>query len=170
MTTQTTPAHAIELAELIDAGEASAEAANAMRSLANHVEALTAERNHWKANHDAQVQRARVLIDRPDIPLERVKAYEQIGVLTSERDDYRVKYNDTYAALDDCARENIVLTAERDEWKSKHFAFKDRDDMRDDAERYRFLRSAKTIAISREAAICPVAYDAAIDAEMKAAS
>lgn len=45
MTTPTTPAHAIDLAELIDAGEASAESANAMRSLAQQVEALTAERD-----------------------------------------------------------------------------------------------------------------------------
>lgn len=38
------------------------------------------------------------------------------------------------------------LKAERDEWKSKHFAFKDRDDMRNDAELYRHLRDhfAKT--------------------------
>lgn len=48
--------------------------------------AMTAERDHWKANHDAQVQRARLLIDRQDIPVERVKAYEQVTALTAVRD------------------------------------------------------------------------------------
>ncbi|KVH64436.1 hypothetical protein WS89_03905 [Burkholderia sp. MSMB1072] len=45
------------------------------------IEATCKERDHWKANHDAQVQRARVLVDRPDMPLERVQAYQQIGEL-----------------------------------------------------------------------------------------
>lgn len=35
-----------------------------------------AERDHWKANHDAQVERARVLVERTDMPLERVQAYK----------------------------------------------------------------------------------------------
>lgn len=48
--------------------------------------AVTADRDHWRSNHDAQVQRARVLHDRPDLPLERVKAYAQIGSLLAERD------------------------------------------------------------------------------------
>lgn len=111
------------------------------------IEKLKAERNHWKANHDAQVQRARVLIDRPDIPLERVKAYEQIGVLTSERD----------------------------EWKSKHFAFKDRDDMRNDAELYRHLRDhfAKTATDAKAefARLEPLtgdAFDSVVRASMDA--
>jgi hypothetical protein len=49
--------------------------------LAKQVEALTTERDHWKANHDNQVERARVLIERTDMPLERVAAYKQIGML-----------------------------------------------------------------------------------------
>lgn len=43
------------------------------------IKALEAERDHWKANHAAQVERARILIERPDMPIERVKAYAQIG-------------------------------------------------------------------------------------------
>jgi hypothetical protein len=39
------------------------------------------ERDHWKANHDAQVSRARFLIERGDIPLERVRAYEEMAAL-----------------------------------------------------------------------------------------
>jgi hypothetical protein len=49
--------------------------------LAKQVVALEAERDHWKANHDNQVERARVLTERTDMPLERVRAYRQIGDL-----------------------------------------------------------------------------------------
>jgi hypothetical protein len=44
---------------------------------------LAAERDQWKANHDAQVERARLLHERPDLPIERVKAYEQVGRMRS---------------------------------------------------------------------------------------
>lgn len=37
---------------------------------------MQAERDHWKANHAHQVSAARFLIERGDIPLERVRAYE----------------------------------------------------------------------------------------------
>lgn len=43
MTTPTTPEQARDLAILIDAGEASAESANAMRSLAKQADALAAD-------------------------------------------------------------------------------------------------------------------------------
>ena len=33
---------------------------------------------HWKANHADMVNRARLLIERPDMPLVRVKAYELV--------------------------------------------------------------------------------------------
>lgn len=39
---------------------------------------------HWKANHDAQVARARVLVEREDLPLERVKAYQYMLELDEE--------------------------------------------------------------------------------------
>lgn len=42
--------------------------------------------NHWKANHANQVERARILIERPDMPLERVNAY---NLVCSVQDDYR---------------------------------------------------------------------------------
>ncbi len=42
------------------------------------------ERDHWRANHADQVKRARVLIERTDMPLERIKAYEQFEVLQTE--------------------------------------------------------------------------------------
>jgi hypothetical protein len=45
---------------------------------------LTIERNHWQANHDNQVSRARFLIERGDIPVERVLAYEDMGRLQED--------------------------------------------------------------------------------------
>jgi len=44
------------------------------------------------------------------------------------------------------------------------------DDVMRDAKRYRFLRAAKNISISTEAARDPIVYDAAIDAAMLAAA
>jgi hypothetical protein len=38
-------------------------------------------RDQWKANHDSQVSRARFLIERGDIPVERVRAYQMFGAL-----------------------------------------------------------------------------------------
>ena len=37
--------------------------------------------SHWKNNHDSVVRKSRVLIDRPDMPLERVKAFHYITQL-----------------------------------------------------------------------------------------
>ena len=54
--------------------------------LAQRVERLESELKHWKSNHAAEVQRARVLKERTDMPLERVQAYDQIGQLLAERD------------------------------------------------------------------------------------
>ena len=36
---------------------------------------------HWKANHDNQVQRAMILTQRPDMPIERVSAYNRMLIL-----------------------------------------------------------------------------------------
>lgn len=47
---------------------------------------LERECAHWKANHDAQVERARILVERTDMPLERVQAYKQIGAMQAELD------------------------------------------------------------------------------------
>jgi hypothetical protein len=42
---------------------------------------LTREVAHWKANHENAVARARVLIERTDMPLERVNAYRHMETL-----------------------------------------------------------------------------------------
>jgi FtsZ-binding cell division protein ZapB len=53
------------------------------------IDALNAEVQHWKANHDNMVNRSRVLIDRPDLPLERVKAFKQLETLKAENEKLR---------------------------------------------------------------------------------
>lgn len=50
---------------------------------------LEQERDHWKANHDNQVQRARILIERDDLPLERVREYERYAALEQDAARYR---------------------------------------------------------------------------------
>jgi hypothetical protein len=50
------------------------------------IDALKAEVAHWKANHDNMVSRSRVLMDRTDLPLDRVRAFEQIGKLQAENE------------------------------------------------------------------------------------
>ncbi|WP_426770637.1 hypothetical protein [Enterobacter cloacae complex sp. 363J6] len=44
------------------------------------------EAAHWKANHECEVSRARVLKERPDMPLERVNAYNRMVELEKENE------------------------------------------------------------------------------------
>jgi hypothetical protein len=53
------------------------------------IDAIKAEVSHWKANHANMVNRSRVLIDRTDLPLERVKAFEQLETLKAENEKLR---------------------------------------------------------------------------------
>lgn len=48
-----------------------------MDLLQKSMDLMTAERDHWKANHDSRVNAAKVMMDRTDMPLERVGAYKQ---------------------------------------------------------------------------------------------
>lgn len=43
------------------------------------IAALERDLAHWKNNHATEVRRARVLKERPDLPIERVDAYEKWG-------------------------------------------------------------------------------------------
>ena len=54
------------------------------KALVDKLKQLEAERDHWKANHDTRVEAARLLIERPDMPLERVKAYQQHLAITAQ--------------------------------------------------------------------------------------
>lgn len=42
-------------------------------------EKLAKELHHWKNNHETEVRRARMLKERTDMPVERVRAYDQWG-------------------------------------------------------------------------------------------
>jgi hypothetical protein len=59
-------------------------------------DALRAEVAHWKANHASEVQRARILKERPDIPIERVRAYEQWAKNQADAERYRYLRNHCY--------------------------------------------------------------------------
>lgn len=41
----------------------------------------TAEELHWRHNHESVVRKSRILIERLDMPVERVQAYRQIEAL-----------------------------------------------------------------------------------------
>ena len=58
----------------MSACEACAEIPAVMEAIADYEKQI----KHWKANHDNRVEAARVLIDRTDMPLERVNAYKLI--------------------------------------------------------------------------------------------
>jgi hypothetical protein len=49
--------------------------------VAYQIEWLSGMLDHWQSNHDNQVSRARFLIERGDIPVERVRAYEEVEQL-----------------------------------------------------------------------------------------
>lgn len=59
------------------------------RNNLKEIDALKAEVAHWKANHNNMVNRSRMLIDRPDLPLERVKAFKQLETLKAENERLR---------------------------------------------------------------------------------
>lgn len=63
------------------------------RLIARHID----DRDHWKANHDAQVERARILHERPDLPLERVSAYAYVKKMES----HVLQLSDSNEALQD---------------------------------------------------------------------
>ena len=83
--------HAKELrrnARKLDGVPCIGDARAVMQAAAAHIEkierrlhGLEWDVTHWRANHAAEVLRARVLKERPDMPLERVEAYKQIGEL-----------------------------------------------------------------------------------------
>ena len=83
--------HANELrryAKKLDGVHCTGDVTAVMHAAAAHIEnlerrlhGLECDLTHWRANHAAEVRRARVLKERPDMPLERVEAYKQIGEL-----------------------------------------------------------------------------------------
>jgi hypothetical protein len=77
-----TPRNILELvAEVRRLREDAADWKRRWQDAVDHASEAITERNHWQANHDNQVARARFLIERGDIPVERVRAYEEMGAL-----------------------------------------------------------------------------------------
>lgn len=54
-------------------------------------EAPAKERDHWKANHENQVKRARILMERPDMPIERVNAYKHYSEMAANEQALKEK-------------------------------------------------------------------------------
>lgn len=74
--------------------------------LNKEIERLRAEVQHWKSNHDNRVEAVRVLIERNDLPLDRVPAYkhylhlqEDVAALRAENESLRKVFD---------AAENLV--------------------------------------------------------------
>ena len=74
-----------------------------MHAAAAHIEKLERRLHglkwdvtHWRANHAAEVHRARVLKERPDMPLERVEAYKQIGELLARVAELEAELSDDH--------------------------------------------------------------------------
>lgn len=63
------------------------------------------EAEHWKANHECEVSRARVLKERPDMPLERVKAYDRMVELEKENEALKQRI----ASLEDVEQTRMIL-------------------------------------------------------------
>lgn len=77
-----------------------------LKKAADEIERLRAEVKHWKANHDNRVEAARVLIERNDLPFDRVPAYkhylhlqEDVAALRAENESLRKVFD---------AAENLV--------------------------------------------------------------
>ncbi|WFD55561.1 hypothetical protein phi5_81 [Enterobacter phage phi5] len=60
---------------------------------------------HWKANHECEVSRARVLKERPDMPLERVNAYNRMVELEEENKALKQRI----ASLEDVNQTRMML-------------------------------------------------------------
>jgi hypothetical protein len=70
---------------------------------------LIAEVRHWKANHENQVARARFLVERGDIPLERVRAYEEMAELRAQVKRLLSELNDFTTAAGELNAEVVRL-------------------------------------------------------------
>ena len=78
------------------------------------IDRLRAEVQHWKANHDNRVEAARVLIERNDLPFDRVPAYKHYLHLQEDVAALRAE-NESLRKVLTIARDTLVevLAAER---------------------------------------------------------
>lgn len=70
--------------------------------LLERIDQLEAQRDHWKANHENQVRRARILIERTDMPIERVSAYNRMLELEQQRDQLLTALEELRDFYQDC--------------------------------------------------------------------
>lgn len=66
---------------------------------------LAAQVTHWKANHASVVAQARILKERPDMPIERVKAYENWVAMAEQVEKMRT-------ALGKCRYDSLNMSLE----------------------------------------------------------
>jgi hypothetical protein len=52
---------------------------------------LKKDRDHWKANHYYRVQAIHIVLDRPDLPLDRLAAYHRYLACLKELDMLKIK-------------------------------------------------------------------------------
>lgn len=85
--------------------------------MADRAKKAEAEAAHWKANHATEVSRARILKERTDMPVERVRAYEHMGTVLAENEGLKTELIAAYASratlFDLC--EGIAKALERPE-------------------------------------------------------
>lgn len=87
----------VELEENAKAHKLAMQASKAMlQGETARADAAERDRDHWKANHENQVRRARIMMDRPDMPIERVKAYQHMLELEKDAARYRFLRNKAY--------------------------------------------------------------------------
>lgn len=87
-----------------------------MTQLLEKLAAVTAERDHWKANHDNRVNAAKILMDRTDMPLERVGAYKHYVAALEANQKLRERAEKAEAELAKLREQKPV--AYLDYWKS----------------------------------------------------
>jgi len=101
-------------------------------------EELEKEVAHWKSNHDNRVEAARVLIDRADLPLERVKAYESYVALQARCAELESIANHRKVICDEWADINKAEVAHNLELQSKLATSESsRRDAQSELERYK---------------------------------
>lgn len=113
-----------ELEENATAQALALKAAKAMQQAETaRADKAEADCNHWKANHENQVLRARILMERQDMPIERVKAYRRMQELEALSDEL---------------------------FNTLNFERGSRVDLERDAKRYRYIRTKERMMLETD--------------------
>lgn len=81
---------------------------------------LKTEVNHWKANHDNQTSKVRLLMDRPDLPVERVEAYKAFAVMEAKHDALKTEIDQLKAQLASSKEALEFAESARADWSKRH--------------------------------------------------